>query len=68
MGRLALRKYTESDRTDASEILALNATYRFTKWLSASASATYAMNQSDENVFDYDVANLGAAVSLNYKF
>ena len=68
VGRLALREYTDVDRTDVSEIFALSATYRFTKWLSAAATATCAANQSSESVFDYDVANLGAAVSLNYKF
>ena len=68
VGRLALREYTDSDRTDVSEILALNATYRFTKWLSASATATYAANQSNQSVFEYDVANVGAVVSLSYKF
>ena len=68
VGRLALRDYTDSDRTDVSEILALNATYRFTKWLSASATTTFASSQSSESLFDYDVANVGAALALAYRF
>ena len=67
-GRLAVREYVESDRTDVSEVLALGATYRFTKWLSASATSTLAWNQSDEDVFEYDVANVGAAVGISYRF
>jgi hypothetical protein len=68
VGRLALRDYTEGDRLDVSEVLAVAATYRFTKWLSASATSTCAWSQSSESVFDYSVANVGAAVSINYRF
>lgn len=68
VGRLAVREYAEGDRTDVSEILALSATYRFTKWLSASATSTLAWNQSDQDVFEYDVANLGAALAFSYRF
>ena len=67
-GRLALREYIDNDRTDVSEVLALSATYRFTKWLSASATSTLAWNQSDQDVFEYDVANVGAAVGFSYRF
>lgn len=68
VGRLALREYVQGDRSDISEILALTATYRFTKWLSASATTTLASSQSNRSVFDYDVANFGAALSLSYQF
>ena len=68
VARLALRDYTDSGRTDVSEIVALTATYRFTKWLSASASSTLAWSQSSQSVFDYNVANVGAALSLTYRF
>ena len=67
-GRLAVRDYVEGGRTDVSEVLALSATYRFTKWLSASATSTLAWNQSDQDVFDYDVANVGGAVAFTYRF
>ena len=68
VGRVAVRDYIDSGRTDVSEVLALGATYRFTKWLSASATGTLAWNQSDEDVFEYDVANLGGALSFSYRF
>ncbi len=68
VGRLAVRDYVQGDRTDVSEILALTATYRLTKWLSASATSTLAASQSNQSVFDYQVANLGGAVSLGWKF
>jgi hypothetical protein len=66
--RLAVRDYTDVARVDVSEIFALGATYRFTQWLALSAVATYAHNDSDRDVFDYDVANGGGAVSVNFRF
>ena len=66
--RLAVRDYTDVDRLDVSEIFALGATYRFTQWLAVSAVATYANNNSDRDIFDYDVANGGGAVSVNFRF
>jgi hypothetical protein len=66
--RLAVRDYVEGDRTDVSGIFALGASYRFTKWLSANAISTFATNDSNQNVFDYDVANVGGAVALTFRF
>jgi len=66
--RLAVRDYSEGDRTDVSGIFALGATYRFTKWLSLNAISTVATNDSDQDVFDYDVANIGGAAALNFRF
>ena len=68
VGRLVFRDYVEGDRHDFSEVLAVAATYRFTKWLSASATSTLAWNQSNQSVFDYNVANFGAAVAVSYRF
>jgi len=68
VARIAIRDYVEDGRTDVSGILALSANYRFTKWLSANAISTFATNDSNRDVFDYDVANLGAALSLNLRF
>ncbi len=68
LARLAVRDYVEGDRTDVSGIFALSVNYRFTKWLSASASSTLATSDSNQDVFDYDVGNLGAALSLTFKF
>jgi len=68
VARVAMRDYNDSGRFDASPIFALGASYRFTKWLSASAISTFASNQSTEEVFEYDVFNLGGAAALNFRF
>ncbi|MFN2509649.1 MAG: hypothetical protein ABR589_12860 [Chthoniobacterales bacterium] len=68
MARLAMRNYVEGERNDVSGILALSATYRFTKWLNASAVSTFATSDSNQDVFDYDVVNAGGAVSIGFKF
>lgn len=68
VARLAVRNYENVDRTDISGIFALGATYRFTKWFSANAIYTFATNDSDIDVFDYDVFNLGGAVSFTFHF
>lgn len=68
VGRLALRDYHDSDRTDVSEILALSANYQIRDWLTASFISTFAWNQSNHSVFDYSVANVGAGVALTLKF
>lgn len=68
VGRLAAREYVEGERTDVSAILALAANYRFTKWLSLNAISTLATSNSDQNVFDYDVFNIGGALALNFRF
>ncbi len=66
--RLAVRDYVETGRTDVGGTFALNANYRITKWLSANAGANFATNDSNREVFDYDVANLGGALSLSLRF
>jgi hypothetical protein len=68
VGRLALRDYVQGDRTDISEILALTATYRFNRWLSASATSSFASNQSNHSVFDYNVANFGGGLGVAFHF
>ena len=68
VGRIAVRDYREGDRTDVSEVLALSATYRFNKWISASATSTLAWNQSSEDVFEYEVANVGGALAFSCRF
>ncbi len=57
-----------TDRVDVSEILALTASYRINKWCSASVIGSFAANQSNKSVFEYEVANIGGAMSLNMKF
>jgi hypothetical protein len=68
VGRVVVHDYVEGDRVDVSEILALTASYRLTKWCTASMISSFAKTQSNHSVFDYDVANIGGAVSLAVKF
>lgn len=66
--RVVVRDYVVIDRVDVSAILALSATYRLTNWWSASYISSLATNHSNRSVFDYDVANIGGAMSFNVKF
>jgi hypothetical protein len=68
VGRIAIRDYRETDRVDISEIAALSANYRIRDWLTLSAISTFAANQSNHNVFDYQVFNIGGGVALTIKF
>jgi hypothetical protein len=68
VGRVVVRDYVEGDRVDVSEILALTASYRLTKWFTASVISSFAKTESNHSVFDYSVANVGGAVSLAVKF
>jgi len=68
VGRIVVRQYWEGGRDDLSEILALTANYRVNKFLTVSAVSTLAASQSNQSVFDYNVANLGGAVALSVKF
>ncbi len=68
VGTLVVRQYYEGGRDDISEILALTANYRVNKYLTVSAVSTLAASQSNQSVFDYQVANLGGAVALAVKF
>jgi Putative beta-barrel porin 2 len=68
VGRLFIRDYRSLNRTDVSEVFALTANYRITKYFSAGAATTLAWSQSSKSVFDYEVANIGGALSLTFKF
>jgi hypothetical protein len=68
VGRVFVRDYRSFGRTDVSEVLALTANYRITKYFSAGAASTLAWSQSSKSVFDYNVANIGGALSLTFKF
>ena len=68
VGTLVVRQYYEGGRDDISEILALTANYRLNKYLTVSAVGTLAASQSNQSVFDYNVANLGGAVAFSVKF
>ena len=68
VGRAFVRDYRNIDRTDVSGILALTANYRINKYFSAGLASTLATSHSNKSVFDYDVANIGGAFSLTFKF
>jgi hypothetical protein len=68
VGRIFVRDYENFSRTDVSEVLALSANYRISKYFSAGLATTLASSQSSRSVFDYDVANIGGALSLTFKF
>jgi hypothetical protein len=66
--RLQVKDYIEGDRTDVGEILAVTANYHVRDWLVLSAISTFAWNQSNQSVFDYQVANAGGGISATIKF
>jgi len=68
VGRIVVRQYWDGGRDDVNEILALTANYRVNKYLTASAVSTFGLNQSNQSVFDYQVANVGGAVAFVVKF
>jgi hypothetical protein len=68
VGRIFIRDYQNLDRSDVSEVLAISANYRITKQFSAGVATTLAWSQSNKSVFDYDVANIGGALSVTFRF
>ena len=66
--RVAVRDYYVGDRTDVSEIFALSANYRINEWFMLSFLSSFAWNQSNHSVFDYDVANVGGGAALVIRF
>jgi len=68
VGRIVARDYHQNGRTDVSEILSATASYYLTNWCSISAISSFAHNDSNKDVFDYDVANVGGAIALTAKF
>ena len=67
--RIVVRDYLhQQSRVDMSEIGSLVASYRLTRYFTASALGTWAANQSNKHFFDYEVANAGGALSLAIKF
>jgi hypothetical protein len=67
--RIVVRDYLhQQSRVDMSEIGSLVASYRITRYFTASALGTWAANQSNKHFFDYEVANAGGALSLAIKF
>ena len=67
-GRLMLHDYVQGDRVDFGEMVSVNATYSVSDYFSVSALASFAANQSNHSVFDYQVGNIGGAVSFSIRF
>ena len=67
-GRVSVHEYIHTDRVDVTELVALNATYAITNSISANALASFAANQSNHSVFDYQVGDLGGAASFLIRF
>ena len=65
---MVARVYHQNGRDDVNEILSLTATYRLTNWCSVSAISSFAHSDSNQDVFDYDVANVGGVIALSAKF
>jgi len=68
VGRVVARDYHQNGRTDVSEIISAAATYHLTNWCSISAISSFAHSDSNQDVFDYNVANVGGAIALTAKF
>jgi hypothetical protein len=68
VARLVVYDYHKRDRTDVSEILSLGASYRLTDWWAISAIGSFAWNQSNHSVFDYEVGNIGGALAFTLRF
>jgi hypothetical protein len=67
-GRVTVHDYVQGDRLDVTEMVALNATYAITKLISANALFSFAANQSNHSVFDYQVTDAGGTLSFAIRF
>lgn len=67
-GRFVVRHYHQNDRNDVSEIVSAEATYRVANWCSLSAISSFAHNESNQEMFDYDVGDVGGVLELTIKF
>jgi hypothetical protein len=68
VGRVVARDYHQNGRTDVSEIISGTATYRLNNLLSISAISSFAHSDSNQDVFDYDVGNVGGVVEFSLRF
>jgi hypothetical protein len=66
--RYAYFFYSEGDRRDQNQTVSLGVRYRITDWFNAGASTYFGWNQSNQNVFDYHVANGGVGLTLSLQF
>jgi hypothetical protein len=68
VGRGVVRDYHQNGRTDVGAIFSLTGTCRLTNWCSLSAISSFAHSDSNQDMFDYDVANAGGVLALSMKF
>ena len=68
VGRVVVRDYHQNGRTDVSEIISGSATYRLNDFLWISAISSFAHSDSNQDVFDYDVGNVGGVAELTVRF
>ena len=68
LGRSIYRVYHENGRADLSEIVSVNANYQINDWLTVSAINSFSHNDSNRDLFDYNVVDLGGSLSLTVKF
>jgi hypothetical protein len=68
VGRIVDRVYYHGDRNDVSEIIEANATLQLTPWWAVSANTSFANNDSNHDIFDYKVVDLGGAVTITVRF
>lgn len=66
--RAAVLNYTEVDRRDLNQTIALGLHYQPVEPVQLNLSASASFNRSDRTVFDYDAVNVGGGVSLNIAF
>jgi hypothetical protein len=68
VGRVVARDYHQNGRTDVSEIISATATYRLNNFLWLNAISSFAHSDSNQDVFDYNVGNLGGVLELSIRF
>ena len=66
--RPAAHIYEELDRVDFNNIVSLTLRYRIGKNADFSAFASYSLNRSETEAFDYDALSSGAGVALSFRF
>ena len=67
-GQIVVRPYHHGGRTDVSEIISGSANYRILDWFTVSAIASFVANQSNQDVFDYEVGNAGGGITFSWRF
>ena len=66
--RPAVHFYTDADRTDFNQVIALNLRLRLSEWAEVAASFSYGLNRSDRSVFDYNVGTTGIGAAVTVRF